>query len=111
MKAKDSDPLIEAVWQNGVLTGYKPKKAAMADWKKHYEEKWATKPLHGQYRRQVPEITTVENTYRWMREGTGLKIETEALITAAQDQALNTQCHQSKVLHTSTDPTCRMCGQ
>ena len=35
MEAKDSDPLIEAVWQNRVLTGYKPKKEAMADWKKN----------------------------------------------------------------------------
>lgn len=64
---------------------------------KQYEEKWVTKPLHGQYRRQGPEVTTIENTYRWLKEGTGLKIETEALITAAQDQGLNTKYHQAKV--------------
>ena len=39
----------------------------------------------------------------------GLKIETEALITAAQEQALNTKNHQAKILHTSADPTCRLC--
>ena len=40
---------------------------------------------------------------------TGLKIETEALITAAQEQALNTKQHKAKVLHKSTDSLCRMC--
>jgi len=44
-----------------------------------------------------------------MRESTGLKIETEALITAAQDQALDTKCHRAKILHTTNDAKCRMC--
>jgi len=39
-----------------------------------------------------------------MGKSTGLKVETEALITAAQDQALDTKCHKAKVLHLSNDP-------
>ena len=35
-----------------------------------------------------------------------MKIETEALITAAQDQAL---CTNTNVLHCSDDPLCRLC--
>jgi hypothetical protein len=34
---------------------------------------------------------------------TGLKIETEALITAAQEQSLNTKHNQAKVLRTTKD--------
>lgn len=108
---RDRDPLIEAVWRNDGLTGYKSKKESKADWQKECTEEWAAKPLHGQYRRQVPEITSLENAYRWMSQPTGLKVETEALITAAQDQALNTKCHQAKVIRTSNDPKCRMCNQ
>jgi len=40
-----------------------------------------------------------------MRESTGLTIETEALITPAQDQSLDTKCH------TKNDPKCRMCKE
>ncbi|KAJ8040969.1 hypothetical protein HOLleu_15434 [Holothuria leucospilota] len=71
-------------------------------------EVWMQKPLHGQYPREVEEITKKEHAYRWTAS-TGLKIETEALITAAQDQALNTKYHKTKILRVSTDPKCRMC--
>jgi len=49
--------------------------------------------------RSLPEITSMENAYKWMQESTGLKIETETLTTAAQDHALNTKCHKAKILH------------
>jgi len=50
----------------------------------------------------------MENAYRWMRENTGLKIETEALITAAQNQTLDTKCHKAKILHMTNDPKGRL---
>jgi hypothetical protein len=37
-------------------------------------------------------------------KNTGLNIETEALITATPEQALNTKQHKTKVLHTTKDP-------
>jgi hypothetical protein len=46
--------------------------------------------------------------YTWMKT-TGLKIETEAQITTAQEQALHTKQHQAKFLHTTKDPTCISC--
>ena len=36
----------------------------------------------------------MENAYRRMRESTGLKLETEALITAAQDHWTSSTGHQ-----------------
>ena len=38
-----------------------------------------------------------------------LKIETEALLTAAQDQALSTKAHKTYIQKTSTDAKCRLC--
>jgi len=107
-KAKEKDPLIEAVWKLRAITGYKSKKE---EWEIENTTKWTSKHLHGQYQRQVSELTTMENAYRWMQESIGLKIETDALITAAQDQALDTKCHKAKILHITNDPTCRMCKE
>jgi len=45
-----------------------------------------------------------------MRKSTGLKIETEAPITAALDQALD-KWHKAKILHTTNDPKCKMCKE
>jgi len=45
----------------------------------------------------------MESAYRWMRESTGLKMKAEALITAAQDQALDTKCHKANTLYTTND--------
>ena len=67
---------------------------------------WAVQTASG-----LPEITSRENAYRWMRESTGLKIETEPLITAAQDQALDTKCHKPKILHMPNYPKCRFCKE
>jgi len=53
----------------------------------------------------------MDNAYRLMRKSTGFKIEIEALITAARDQALDTKCHKVKILHTTSDPKCRMCKE
>ena len=83
----------------------------MEEWEIENTTQWTSKQLHGQFKRQVPEITSMENAYKWMRESTGLKIETEALITAAQDQALDIKCHKAKILHTTNDPKCRMCKE
>ena len=68
------------------------------------------KPLHGQYVRQITETTSNEAAFRWLTE-TGLKIETEALITAAQDQALPTKMVKAKIMRTSHDTKCRLCKE
>ena len=106
---KDSEPLIQAVWEvNPNAIQPQRKKVWAITWAQDTSDKWKSTPLHGQYATQVSRITDEEHAFQWMKV-TGLKIETEALITAAQEQALNTKQHQAKVLHTSTDSLCRMC--
>ena len=69
---------------------------------------WKQKSLHGQFPVAVECLTTMECAYKWLRQSY-LKLETEALITAAQDQALRTNAYITNVLHYSDDPLCRLC--
>ena len=50
---------------------------------------WKEKRLHGQFVREIPETTHVEKSWSWLRKA-DLKIQTEALIYAGQEQALRT---------------------
>ena len=53
------------------------------------------------------DISRVE-TFQWLVAG-DLKASTKALITAAQDQALNTNAHKKNILKMDVDPRCRLC--
>ena len=47
-----------------------------------------------------------EDTFLWLSRG-DLKGQTESKIIAAQDQALQTKYHATKILQTETDSKCR----
>ena len=49
-----------------------------------------------------------EISFQWMKY-TGLKGETEGLITAAQDQALNTRYYSKHIIKQGSTDRCRMC--
>ena len=68
------------------------------DFKKMVRDKWKEKSLH----------VDVELSFEWMMH-TGLKGETEGLITAAQDQALNTRYYSKHTINQGTTDRCRMC--
>ena len=71
---------------------------------------WQMRPLHGAYHRQIMEVGDIEKSYQWL-ERCDLTANTEALIMAAQEQALPTRQIQAKVYHTRTDPRCRLCKE
>ena len=48
-----------------------------------------------------------EDTFLWQSRG-DLKRESESEITAAQELALQTKCHTTKILQTETDSNCRL---
>ncbi|TWW77705.1 hypothetical protein D4764_12G0010950 [Takifugu flavidus] len=64
---------------------------------------WKDKPLHGMYHQQIEEVADIEKTYQWLTKA-GLKDSTEALIMAAQEQALSTRAIEARVYHTRQDP-------
>lgn len=69
---------------------------------------WSEKVMNGQYERQTKEINRAEESWQWLKRG-ALKRETEALLVAAQDQALRTNYRKAKIEHSGTSPLCRMC--
>ena len=52
----------------------------------------------------------LHRTNQWLTS-TGLKVETEELIIAAQDQSLATRLYHSNIIKDGTNPLCRMCGK
>jgi len=66
--------------------------------------------MHCQYIRSMDrQLTGEEGAFLWLLRG-DLKGETESEITAAQDQALQTNYHATKTVQTETDSKCRLCN-
>jgi hypothetical protein len=67
--------------------------------------------MNEQYIRNIDrQFISEEDTFLWLSKG-DLKAETESEIVAAQDQALQTKYHATKILNTETDSKCRLCQQ
>ena len=64
--------------------------------------------LHGQFEVQTENLKT-EESWNWLSKG-DLKRETESLLMAAQEQALNTNSIKKNIYKTSDDDKCRLCG-
>ena len=69
-------------------------------------EKWTSKVMHGQYRRQTTAIAD-PSSWHWLKYQ-DLKKETESLIIAAQDQAIRTNYIKHRVDKSTTSPLCRL---
>jgi hypothetical protein len=73
------------------------------------KDKWENKVMHGQYIKRIDKhLISEEDTFLWLSKG-DLKAETESEIVAAQDQALQTKYHATKILQTETHSKCRLC--
>ena len=71
---------------------------------------WKDKRMHGQFLRQVDEATDSGKCWEWLRKS-DLKVQTEALICAAQEQAIRTNYVKFNIDKTVESPSCRLCGQ
>ena len=62
--------------------------------------KWESKVIHGHYARNMDrQLIGESDTFLWLSRG-DMKGETESDIVAAQDQALQTTYHATKILQT-----------
>ena len=79
------------------------------DFKKMVRDKWREKAMHEKFPNYLDkDHVDVELSFEWMKH-IGLKGETEGLITAAQDQALNTRYYSKHIIKQGTTERCRMC--
>ena len=108
------EPLLMAVRQGEIVVSEHSirkdqyKKMEMTE----TEEKWREKVMHGQYVRDLGEDEEIDigMTWKWMRKS-DLKPETEALICAAQEQALRTNYVKCKIDKTAESQMCRLCNE
>ena len=62
---------------------------------------------YGQFLREMPETVDKDKTWEWTRKS-DLKVETEALIFAAQEQALRTNYVKFNIDKSVDSPLCRI---
>ena len=77
---------------------------------KELKEKWSEKRMHGQFIRETTEKVDQEKTSQWLSRG-DLKVGTEALLCAAQEQAIRTNYMKYHIDKTSENPLCGLCGK
>ena len=77
--------------------------------KNERKQSWKEKMLHWPSLRQTDEEAGKER-WLWLRS-TGIKIERESLIMAAQEQAICTNVIKAKIDKTQEESKCRMCGR
>ena len=68
------------------------------------------KRMYGQLVREMPETIDEKETWYWLRK-TELKVETKAMLWAAQELAIRTNCVKHKVYKIAQSPLCRMCDK
>jgi hypothetical protein len=73
------------------------------------KKKWENKVMHGQYIISMDrQLISEEDMFLWLSRG-DLKGETDSEIIAAQDHALQTKYHATKILQIASDSKCRLC--
>ena len=66
--------------------------------------------MYGQFVREMPEEIDKDLSWKWLVQS-DLKVQTEATICAAQEQALRTNYTENKTDKKSENPLCRMCAE
>jgi len=75
-----------------------------------FRDRWQGKKMYGQFVREMPEEIDKDLSWQWLVQ-CDLKVQTEATICAAQEQALRTNYIKNKIDKTSENPLCRMCRE
>ena len=74
------------------------------------KKKFLEKKMHGQFTKEMSDSVEKEKSWYWLSRG-DLKVETEALLCAAQEQALRKNYIKHNIDKSIDSPLCRMCGK
>ena len=100
------EPILKCTQSVMLNQDPKPKKEFSNQISEKRKTAWSNKAIHGVWPKNIDSHSN--KTTQWMQKS-NLKPATESLITAAQDQALNTNWHKANILKTTTDELCRRC--
>ena len=103
------EPMLKNVLDEGFLIANEGKKEYNQRFKSEKQHEWKDKTLHGKFPSSIKEISAT-NTWLWLQSG-WLKKNTEAVIMAAQDQALRTNWIKSCIDGQDISPLCRVCNK
>ena len=78
--------------------------------KNELRNKWYKKRTYEQFVREMPEEIDKDLSWIWLVQR-DLKVQTEATISTAQEQALRTNYTKNKTGKTLENVLCRMCGE
>ena len=106
------EPLIEGVKAAETIEcdNTVNKKDFKQKWVREKKELWKNKRMNGQFVRGKPETTDEKETWYWLRKA-DLKVETEAMLCAAQEQPIRTNYVKRKIDKTAQSLLCRMCDK
>ena len=66
--------------------------------------------IYGRFVREMPETTDEKETQNWLRKA-DLKVETEAMLCAAQEKVIQTNYVKQKIDKTAQLSLCRTCDK
>ena len=78
--------------------------------KKKAQELWHEKKMHGQFVREMLDKVDKDKTWPWLSKS-DLKIGTETLLCAIQEQVIRTNYIKHHIHKTRESPLCRLCGK
>ena len=108
--ANSEEVLIRGVCASGTIQTEETMEKAEFKRRKAEElkQQWTEKAMHGQFVREMPEKVDRIKSWEWLSRS-DLKAGTEALLCAAQEQAIRTNYVKHYVDKSSDSPLCRMC--
>ena len=74
------------------------------------KQKWIEKRMYGQFLREMTEKVDKNKTWDWLIRS-DLKVGTEALLCAPQEQAIRTNYVKHHIEKNIENPLCKMCGK
>ena len=79
-------------------------------WMRKKMKLWKNKRIYGQFVREMPKTTDERETWSWLRKAY-IKVETEAMLCAAQERAIGTNYMKHNIDETDQSPLCRTCDK
>ena len=107
-----TEPLLLEVKRAGIINHENcvDKKEFKEARNKEVEGRWKEKKMYGQFKRDIGRKTDAKGRWKWLQKS-DIKPETEALLCAAQEQALRTNYIKNRIDHSIDNDKCRMCGE